>query len=570
VDAYPAAAFRDHGRVVIDRFFAQYYATHPVNATFTGAHSVDDRLPNWSSAGLAHELYEIRALLDTMPSLDAFEISKMRAQPAMLDLRLARANLTVRAMEHETGFFVRRNPALWTGEAIFGAVSLMIRDYAPVAERTRALISRLRAVPAFLAQMPHVLERAIPAPWTARAARECEAAQGLFDSGLQQWIALNALDSTTSATLLAAAASAREAFSATEAWLHALPAAPASAMAIGKLPYTTLLRAGHFCDQTVDELLADALRDLASERETLTAMATEECGSLEHALTAIANDHPSTEEYLGTFERRWEECHRIAEQADAVTWPSWPIRYVPIPKWAREWSSQLYWLFYRSPAPFDPYTVYDYVVTPIDDSLSESDQAQRLRANNHSTITLNHAVHHGAIGHHVQNWHARHRATSRIGRVAAVDCASRIGMFLGGSLAEGWACYATTLMEELGMLTPLERISEQHTRVRMLARAIVDIRLHTGRITFAEACQFYVDTVGMSAAVANAEVTKNSMFPCTAIMYWLGTRGILQLRERMRAALGPTFSLRTFHDTLLGYGAIPVCLIADLMMEPVA
>ena len=47
-------------------------------------------------------------------------------------------------------------------------------------------------------------------------------------------------------------------------------------------------------------------------------------------------------------------------------------------------------------------------------------------------------------------------------------------------MAEGWACYATDLMEELGFLTPLERSPQQHTRVRMLARAIVDIELHAG------------------------------------------------------------------------------------------
>ena len=96
---------------------------------------------------------------------------------------------------------------------------------------------------------------------------------------------------------------------------------------------------------------------------------------------------------------------------------------------------------------------------------------------NISAITLNHVVHHGAIGHHVQNYYA-YRGDSEIGRVAAVDCASRIGMFLGGTMAEGWACYATDLMDESGFLTPDESIAQQHTRARLLARAVVDIGLH--------------------------------------------------------------------------------------------
>ena len=99
---------------------------------------------------------------------------------------------------------------------------------------------------------------------------------------------------------------------------------------------------------------------------------------------------------------------------------------------------------------------------------------------------LNHVVHHGAIGHHVQNHHA-YRGASRIGQVAAVDAASRIAMFSGGSLAEGWACYVCDLMEEIGFLTPLERIAQQHTRVRLAARAVADLSIHAGRMTVPQA-----------------------------------------------------------------------------------
>src|SRR5947207_8706216 len=101
-----------------------------------------------------------------------------------------------------------------------------------------------------------------------------------------------------------------------------------------------------------------------------------------------------------------------------------------------------------------------------------AEQARRLRATNDSVIKLNHVVHHGAIGHHVQNWYA-FRAASRIGQVAAADCASRIALFCGGTMAEGWACYATDLMDEFGFLTPLEQYSQFHSRLRMAARALV-------------------------------------------------------------------------------------------------
>ncbi len=122
---------------------------------------------------------------------------------------------------------------------------------------------------------------------------------------------------------------------------------------------------------------------------------------------------------------------------------------------------------------------------------------------NDSVITLNHVVHHGAIGHHVQNHHA-YAGASRVGRVAAVDTANRIAMFSGGSLAEGWACYVCDLMEEIGFLTPLERIAQQHTRVRIAARAVADLSIHTGALTPPQAARLYVDRAHMSEAAAQA------------------------------------------------------------------
>ena len=51
---------------------------------------------------------------------------------------------------------------------------------------------------------------------------------------------------------------------------------------------------------------------------------------------------------------------------DLVTWPDAPIRYVPIPVHTRDAAPFLYYLHYRSPAPFDRLPMHDYVVTPIE------------------------------------------------------------------------------------------------------------------------------------------------------------------------------------------------------------
>ena len=77
------------------------------------------------------------------------------------------------------------------------------------------------------------------------------------------------------------------------------------------------------------------------------------------------------------FERRWREVHAASRRRPrsgdlAATGRFAMCRF---PRGPRDAAPQLYYLFYRSPAPFDAYTVHDYVVTPIDGTMPEDVQA---------------------------------------------------------------------------------------------------------------------------------------------------------------------------------------------------
>ena len=549
----------------LDHFFDHYYRERPVNASFTGMHEYDAQLPDWSRAGLERLDSAMRGLhaelADAHPAPDSAR--DYRDDIELLDAELARAFLEIQIAENASTHGVRGNPALWTGEAIFSVISLMIREFAPLADRLRAVSARLEAIPGFLALARETMgDCALPAPWTARALRECEGAAILLTHGVEAWVA----SGDHAASLATESARALESFHRFAGWLRAQPVAPDSTAACGPALYDLLLARGHQCIRSRGELLTDARASLVKEKSKFATMSHKSVGSWTNAHAQLADEHPTPEDYLDAFTRAWTQCHACATGRDVVTWPDWPIRYVTFPDWTSDAAPYLYYLYYRAPAPFDQYSTYDYVVPPLPGVGIE----HHLRAWNDSVIKLNHVVHHGGIGHHVQNWHAYHRARSRVGKVAAVDCASRIGMFCGGTMAEGWACYATDVMEELEFLTPLEQLAQQHSRIRFLARAIVDIEFHQGSLTFDEAIQFFVEQAAMDANVARAEVVKCSMFPCTAVMYWLGTQGILDLRTRLEREHPASFSLKTFHDELLAHGSIPVPLIARLMTEDLA
>ena len=570
----------------LDRVFETFYRQRPVTATFTGLHQHDGVLPDWSAAALGAQTDELRALRRELEGAGRVSDADVRTFPDDVDLALADAALEIALAEHESGHFVHRNPSLWTGEAIFGVLSLVTRDFAPLAQRLVNAEARLAAIPAFLAQASQTMVLA-PLDWKIKARQDCEAAGPLFAETLPAWVreetAQGRAPGIDAERWAGAAVTASKAFAAFATWL-AVPDLASAGIAtswfgrdkpkgLGDIGATgefasqrlleLLVRRGHWVTTPLPTLLEEAQTALAEARATLETMAAPH-GGWPAVQEQLAEQRPSPPQYLARFQEKWDACRAAAEAHDLVTWPDAPLRYVPFPAHTRDAAPKLYYLHYRSPAPFDPFGTFDYVVAPLD-GLTGEEVTARLRQWNDSVITLNHVVHHGAIGHHVQNHHA-YRGASRIGRVAAVDAACRLSMFLGGSLAEGWACYVCDLMEEIGFLTPLEAIAQQHTRVRIAARAVADLRLHTGRASIPSVTWHYEDQAFMSRAAARGEAIRNSMYPGAAVMYWLGTREIHRLRAEIRRREGAAFSMRRFHDRFLSYGAIPVALISQLML----
>jgi len=542
----------------MDAFFASYYEHRPVNATFIGMHDMDGRLPDFSEQGLGDTLADARSLLSR--SDDAHE---SRTALETIDRRLARGFLKIQDWELSSAHFHRGNPSLYTGEAIFGILGLFLTDFAPLAQRVDAATSRMNAVPDLLAKARANVRRS-PTDWTQRAIRECDGALALFTDGIAALVAGHAINSRH---FTDAATNAAEAFANHRAYLEAeLLPRTSDQYACGAEALARYLQNGHFLEQSAEEIVRYAENEMAEAEAYLTAHAPDfGASTVSEVLAGLADSHPQATDYEASYLAAWEEVRRISEKNELLTWPDFPIRYVPRPQWTEKAAPYLCFLFYRSPAAFNRPDVHDYLIAP----LPEAERTAFLRSNNHGVIKLNHVVHHGGIGHHVQNWHA-FRAQSRVGQIAAVDCAFRIAMFCGGTMAEGWACYATDLAAEFSALTPREEYAEVHSRVRMAARALVDIRLHLGELTLQDAADYYEARAGMSSAAARGEAVKNSMFPGAAIMYLMGTDAIHGLRRDMMQREGADFELCRFHDTFLSYGSIPVSLIAEDMKTKAA
>ncbi|HEX3721764.1 MAG TPA: DUF885 family protein, partial [Nitrolancea sp.] len=409
-----APAFTDW----LDEFLTSYYQHRPVNATFIGVHEHDHRLPDLSEDGIDAVVSDMRALRTRLAELPPESLNPAEA----LDRQLAAGFLEIQEWEYGAPTFWRGNPSLAAGEAVFSIISLFLRRFAPIDQRVDAAIQRLDALPTFLEQARATIRSASPA-WTERARHECDGMLALLGDGIDQ---LTAEEGITNPLLRQAADRARQAVARhRDDQTQSLAGAGGDDVACGAEALERYIHRGHFITHSSAEIEAAAQDELRRSQSRLTQMAHElGVANWVDGLALLANAHPSAEQYYSRYSEVWQSAQRAALDHDLLTWPDYPLRYVPRPVWTRTAAPYLYFLFYRAPAAFDHVDIVDYLVTPLTPEMTSDEQERLLRSTNDTVITLNHVIHHGGLGHQVQNWNA-YRAESRIGRIAAVDCASR-------------------------------------------------------------------------------------------------------------------------------------------------
>jgi uncharacterized protein (DUF885 family) len=137
-------------------------------------------------------------------------------------------------------------------------------------------------------------------------------------------------------------------------------------------------------------------------------------------------------------------------------------------------------------------------------------------------------------------------------------------MRFGGNTAfvEGWALYAETLWDELGMETdPLQRMGGLSDEMLRAMRLVVDSGIHAKGWTRDQSIKYMLDNSPMGKTDATAEVERYIAIPGQALAYKIGQLKILELRARAEKALGAKFDIRAFHEQVLGTGALPLVVL---------
>jgi len=129
---------------------------------------------------------------------------------------------------------------------------------------------------------------------------------------------------------------------------------------------------------------------------------------------------------------------------------------------------------------------------------------------------------------------------------------------------EGWALYAETLGDALGMYDdPLDKYGQLSAEVWRAARLVVDSGMHALGWSRERAMQYMRDHTTESEAEVVAEVDRYIVWPGQATAYKIGQLRIAALRDKARAALGDRFSLSAFHNALIDGGAMPLDVLEE-------
>ncbi|MDZ4865626.1 MAG: DUF885 domain-containing protein [Gemmatimonadota bacterium] len=295
-------------------------------------------------------------------------------------------------------------------------------------------------------------------------------------------------------------------------------------------------------------------------------------------MEALGKDSPANDDELFQWYRQaGERAVAYGREQNLFDIPAdYRLEVTPTPPVLRSTIDASY---YPAP-PFKTSGVGRFFLTPT------GNDPATLRENNRASVADT-AIHEGFPGH---DWHYKYmtqhaREISNIRWLTPGAVEDSSSMWEDSMAAEGWALYAEELMAQPvagrphGFYTAAEHLYELQGQLLRAVRVRVDVGIHTGRMTFNEAVDYFVEHVAFypgARLVAATDPTaraltegaqramyRYSKWPTQAITYNLGKSAILDLRDALKLKEGTAFSGRAFHERLMRMGTIPAGYFRD-------
>ena len=138
-----------------------------------------------------------------------------------------------------------------------------------------------------------------------------------------------------------------------------------------------------------------------------------------------------------------------------------------------------------------------------------------------------------------------------------------------GVFVEGWALYGEEMLMRTGLYPNNSPGQSQILRLSRYraARIGVDVNLHTGKWTFDQAVNYFMEAGGLDRESATGEAAGAAANPTQKITYMVGKWQIMRLLGKYRDKQGANFRLGQFHDDLIKNGSLPLSVVEWILLD---
>ena len=276
-------------------------------------------------------------------------------------------------------------------------------------------------------------------------------------------------------------------------------------------------------------------------------------------LDKIAEDHPRRDRLQASIEADLETIKQFIREKKIVSLSDREnLKVIPTPPFMRG----IYSVGgFASAPPLEPKAEAQYWVTPIDPSMAADKAESKLREYN-SWVLKWLTIHEALPGHYIQFEHLNSIQPERRRLLRS--------LFANGAYVEGWAEYIAQVMMDEGFMNndPRFRIEMRKIRLRLLANAILDVRMQTMGMTDQQAMDLMTKDAFQTQSEAEGKLTRAKLSSTQLPTYYVGLHEWLAFRQRYQAAAGKNFDMLKFHNAVLDEGPLPVPMVEKLIGPP--
>ncbi|MGH9968783.1 MAG: DUF885 domain-containing protein [Pyrinomonadaceae bacterium] len=514
---------------------------YPVFSSDAGLHTWDNRLTDYAlSAVLARRLHakELLAKVQAMPTGDWSKDDR-------IDWLLFRAQLEGVVFFNRVMDFEQTDPQTYVNECSNGVFSLLKKDYDTPRNRSLSATARLKQMPALIEQGKQNLIKPVRL-YAQLAIDSARSIDSLFTDSLMTLT--KDLSPAERNELVKARDAALVSIHGFADWLERRLPGMVPFKPMGEDNYNYILKNIYLLPLDAKQIDMLGQAELARYRALESLLPDP---SLADPNPARSKNIPADQQtFLKAYESRQEEMVNFMKANRLISIPDYigPFYIRQLPEAFKP----------TSPGGFmNPPGVYDkdssgFYFIPTYNPASKNFYIRAAIEDPRPILG-----HEGIPGHFLQLSVANH-LSDEIRRQHG-----------DGIFVEGWALYGEEMLMRTGLYpinSPGQGQILRLSRYRA-ARIGVDVNLHTGRWTFEQAVNYFMEAGGLDREAATGEAAGAAASPTQKITYMVGKWQIMRLLGKYRDKQGANFRLGQFHDDLIKNGSLPLSLVEWILLD---